>query len=36
MVDDKRSTSSYFIFIGGNLVIWRRKKEQGIITLSSA
>lgn len=25
-VDDRRSTSSYFTFVGGNLVTWRSKK----------
>ena len=26
-VDGRRSTSSYFTFVGGNLVTWNRKKQ---------
>ena len=32
---DRRSTSRYFTFIGGNLVTWRSKK-QNIVSRSSA
>ena len=31
---DRKSTSSYFTFIGGNLVIWRSKKQK-VVALSS-
>ena len=34
-IDDKRSTSGYFTFVGGNLVTWRSKK-QNVVALSSA
>ena len=34
-VTDRRSTSGYFTFVGGNLVTWRSKK-QNIVALSSA
>lgn len=34
-VDDGRSTSGYWIFIRGNLVTWRRKK-QAVVAWSSA
>ncbi|RVW41891.1 Retrovirus-related Pol polyprotein from transposon RE1 [Vitis vinifera] len=34
-VDDKRSTSSYFTFVGGNLVTWKSKK-QNVVARSSA
>ncbi|KAK8924049.1 hypothetical protein KSP39_PZI019433 [Platanthera zijinensis] len=34
-VEDRRSTSGYFSFIGGNLVTWRSKKQQ-VISRSSA
>ncbi|RVW25927.1 putative mitochondrial protein [Vitis vinifera] len=34
-VDDRRSTSDYFTFVGGNLVTWKSKK-QNIVTRSSA
>ena len=26
-VTDRRSTSSYFTFVGGNLITWRSKKQ---------
>ena len=34
-IDDRRSTSGYFTFVGGNLVTWRRKK-QNVVACSSA
>ncbi|RVW96946.1 Retrovirus-related Pol polyprotein from transposon RE1 [Vitis vinifera] len=34
-VDDKRSTSGYFTFVGGNLVTWKSKK-QNVVARSSA
>ncbi|WJZ94878.1 hypothetical protein VitviT2T_013701 [Vitis vinifera] len=34
-LDDRRSTSSYFTFVGGNLVTWKSKK-QNVISRSSA
>ncbi|RVW79412.1 Retrovirus-related Pol polyprotein from transposon TNT 1-94 [Vitis vinifera] len=33
-VDDRRSTSSYFTFVGGNLVTWKSKK-QNVVARSS-
>ena len=33
--DDKRSTSGYFILVGGNLVTWKSKKQK-VFALSSA
>ena len=32
---DRKSTSGYFTFVGGNLVTWRNKK-QTVVALSSA
>ncbi|BBH02590.1 HXXXD-type acyl-transferase family protein [Prunus dulcis] len=34
-ITDRRSTSSYFTFVGGNLVTWRSKK-QNVVSWSSA
>ena len=34
-IDDKRFTSGYFTFVGGNLVTWRSKK-QNVVACSSA
>ena len=34
-ITDRKSTSGYFTFVGGNLVTWRSKKQK-VITLSSA
>ena len=33
-ISNRRSTSSFFMFIGGNLVTWRNKK-QNVVALSS-
>lgn len=34
-VSDRKSTSGYFTFVGGNLVTWRSKKQK-VVALSSA
>ena len=34
-ISDRKSTSGYFTFIGGNLVTWRSKKQK-VVALSSA
>ncbi|CAL9029200.1 unnamed protein product [Prunus brigantina] len=34
-ITDRRSTSGYFTFVGGNLVTWRSKK-QNVVSRSSA
>ena len=34
-MDNRRSTSGYFTFVGGNLVTWKSKK-QNIVACSSA
>ena len=34
-VTDRRSTSGYFTFVGGNLVTWRSKKQK-VVSRSSA
>ena len=34
-ISDRKSTSGYFTFVGGNLVTWRSKKKK-VVALSSA
>ena len=34
-IDDRRFTSAYFTFVGGNLATWKSKK-QNVITRSSS
>ena len=34
-IDDRRSTSRYFTFVGGNLVTWKRKKQNVVARLSA-
>ncbi|CAK9158417.1 unnamed protein product [Ilex paraguariensis] len=34
-ISDRKSTSSYFTFVGGNLVTWRSKKQK-VVALSNA
>ena len=33
--EDRRTTTSYYIFVGGNLVSWKSKK-QSVVSRSSA
>lgn len=33
--EDMRSTSGYFLFVGGNLVTWRSKKQNLVARLSA-
>ncbi|CAL9003994.1 unnamed protein product [Prunus brigantina] len=33
-ITDKKSTSGYFTFVGGNLVTWRSKKQKAVALLS--
>ena len=34
-MDDRRSTSSYFTFVGSNLVTWKSKKQNVVACLSA-
>ena len=34
-ITDRKSTSGYFTFVGGNLVMWRSKKQK-VVALFSA
>jgi hypothetical protein len=34
-ISDRKSTSGYFMFVGGNLVTWRSKKQK-VVSLSKA
>ncbi|XP_004297918.1 PREDICTED: uncharacterized mitochondrial protein AtMg00810-like [Fragaria vesca subsp. vesca] len=34
-ITDKRSTSGYFTFVGGNLITWRRKKHNVVARFSA-
>ena len=34
VVDDRRSTSGYFTFVGGNFVTWKNKKQNVVACLS--
>lgn len=32
---DKRSTTSYYVFVGGNLILWRSKKQTVVFRFSA-
>lgn len=34
-ITDRKSTSGYFIFVGGNLVTWRSKKQKVVVRSSA-
>ncbi|KAF5458487.1 hypothetical protein F2P56_022511 [Juglans regia] len=34
-ISDRKSTSGYFMFVGGNLVTWRSKKQKVVVLLSA-